>query len=188
MSITPDYDPIATGEDLWVFGYGSLLWNPGFVYQEAHGARLTGYHRALCIYSHRYRGTPDRPGLVLGLDRGGSCLGLAFRVAHEDAAVVRSYLRDREMVNGVYREGFRRVRLTDGVVVNALCYIADRAHRQYAGHLDREQRLAIARTGIGSAGPNVDYVVNTATKLRDIGVRDAELDWFAERLLRSDRS
>ncbi|GGE51086.1 gamma-glutamylcyclotransferase [Agaricicola taiwanensis] len=182
MSITSDYDPIATGEDLWVFGYGSLLWNPGFSFQEAHGARLTGYHRALCIYSHRYRGTPDKPGLVLGLDRGGSCHGLAFRVAHADAPVVRNYLRDREMLNGVYLEGFRRVRLTDGTAVRALCYVADRSHRQYAGHLDREQRLAIARTGAGSAGLNIDYVIKTAQKLRDLGVRDAELDWFAEQL------
>lgn len=186
MSITPDYDPIATGEDLWVFGYGSLLWNPGFAFAEAQGARLTGYHRSLCVYSHRYRGTPAQPGLVLGLDRGGSCHGLAFRVPHADGAVVRSYLRDREMVNGVYREGFRRVRLTDGTPVPALCYVADRAHRQYAGQLDRAQRLAIVRVGLGSAGPNVDYVVNTAMKLRDIGVRDPELDWFAEKLKASD--
>ena len=101
--------------DLWVFGYGSLLWNPGFGFAEARAARLVGHHRALCITSHRYRGTVERPGLVLGLDRGGSCLGLAYRVDAADAAAVRDYLREREMVTGAYREGLRPVRLADGV-------------------------------------------------------------------------
>jgi cation transport protein ChaC len=179
--MSAEYDPKGA-DDLWVFGYGSLLWNPGFIFVEARPARLIGHHRALCVYSHRYRGSPDRPGLVLGLDRGGSCHGLAYRVAAEEAATVQAYLREREMVNGVYLEDFRRVRLQDGSAVMALSYVADRRHRQYAGHLDRDARLALVRQGVGLAGPNVDYVLNTAERLRDLGVRDPELEWFAAQL------
>lgn len=173
---------MAQPDDFWVFAYGSLLWNPGFPHEESIPARLIGHHRTLCIYSHRYRGTPERPGLVLGLDRGGSCAGLAYRVDARDAAAVRAYLREREMVTGVYLEGFRPVRLAGGRRVDAWTYVADRNHTQYAGRLGREERLALIRNGAGQMGPNAEYVLFTVQRLRDLGFRDSELEWYAAAL------
>lgn len=168
--------------DLWVFAYGSLMWRPGFEHEEARPARLIGCHRALCIYSNRYRGTPERPGLVLGLDRGGSCRGVAFRVAARNVEPVRDYLREREMVNRVYIETMRPVVFDDGSRAHALAYVADRGHAQYAGRLDRESRLHLVARGAGIAGQNREYVLNTVEHLRALGVRDAELEWMAQRL------
>lgn len=168
--------------DLWVFAYGSLMWRPGFEHAEARPARLIGCHRALCIYSSRYRGTPERPGLVLGLDRGGSCRGVAFRVSADSVGPVRDYLREREMVNRVYIETMRPVVFDDGARAHALAYVADRGHSQYAGRLDREARLGLVRRGAGIAGLNRDYVLNTVEHLRALGVHDIELEWMADRL------
>src|SRR5690606_4508114 len=125
--------------DFWVFGYGSLIWRPGFEHVEARRARLNGYRRSLCIYSFVHRGTPERPGLVLGLDRGGSCVGLAFRVRGEQRDAVIEYLRARELVTNVYLERTVAVRLEGGETVPAVTYVADRAHGQYAGALDEER-------------------------------------------------
>src|SRR5690606_31673486 len=99
--------------DFWVFGYGSLMWNPGFPYQESVQAQIFGYRRSLCIHSHVHRGTPENPGLVLGLDRGGSCRGIAFRVSHEDRHEVLAYLRERELVTHVYKEKVLSAVLSD---------------------------------------------------------------------------
>src|SRR3954468_20431888 len=110
-------------EDLWVFAYGSLMWRPGFSYVERTPARLIGYHRALCVLSHVHRGTPERPGLVLGLDRGGRCHGVAFRVAASEAAATLAYLREREQVTSVYIERGLPVRLRDGGEIRALAYV-----------------------------------------------------------------
>src|ERR1700751_1386528 len=129
-------------EDLWVFGYGSLMWRAGFEHLERIPARLTGLHRGLCVYSFVHRGTPERPGLVLGLDLGGACRGIAFRVAGADRAKTVTYLRAREQVTMVYRESVRRIWL-DGDhqrQVAALCYVVDRSHPQYAGRLTLEQQ------------------------------------------------
>ncbi len=115
--------------DFWVFGYGSLMWRPGFAHVETRRARLHGYHRALCVYSWVHRGTEQRPGLVLGLDRGGSCVGLAYRVPGELREEVVEYLRARELVTSVYLERFLPVRLAGGDLVEALCYTVDRTHR-----------------------------------------------------------
>ena len=171
-------------EDLWVFGYGSLMWRPGFDFRERIEARLTGAHRALCVYSFVHRGTPERPGLVLGLDRGGACQGIAFRVAAADRAKAVAYLRSREQVTGVYRESVRRISLKGEPArpVQALCYVVDRSHVQYAGRLPLAEQLHYIRQGHGQSGPNRDYVIATVAALEALGLRESELHLLAERL------
>jgi cation transport protein ChaC len=171
-----------TRRELWVFGYGSLMWRPGFVYAERHKALLRGWRRRLCVYSHVYRGTADRPGLVLGLDRGGACHGVAFRVeAGLSEATVR-YLRERELVTAVYLERMVPVTLADGRRVAALAYVADRAHGQYAGGMPRNRLLELVRQGVGRSGENAEYVLATRDHLRELGILDRELEWLAAQL------
>jgi cation transport protein ChaC len=161
--------------DLWVFGYGSLMWRPGFPFVERRHGRLNGYHRALCVYSHVHRGTPERPGLVLGLDRGGSCHGVAFRVeAHEADATIR-YLREREQVTAVYLERHVKVHFGDGRTVRAVAYVVDRAHPQYTGRLPDAELVRLVRQGQGISGANPDYVRSTHEHLLDMGVTDPTL-------------
>src|SRR5690606_14243718 len=169
-------------KDFWVFGYGSLMWRPGFAHVETVRARLHGYRRTLCIYSHVHRGTPDQPGLVLGLDSGGSCLGIAFRVPGAMTEEVMLYLREREMSNQVYHEKWLRLRLADGRSVEAVTYVADRQHCQYARNLDVEQATAIIASARGESGHNIDYVTNTLEHLRNMRVRDRTLEHIQERL------
>jgi glutathione-specific gamma-glutamylcyclotransferase len=174
--------------DFWVFGYGSLMWRPGFEHLESSPARLVGAHRALCVYSWVHRGTRERPGLVLGLDRGGSCRGIAFRVAGEKRETVIAYLRERELVTNVYREAWRAIRI-DGPkprTETALTYLVDPTHEQYAGKLSREVLLSFVRDGVGRSGVNADYVVNTAGHLVKLGLRDPVLEWLAEELKQQD--
>lgn len=166
--------------DLWVFGYGSLIWRPGFAFEESVPARLHGYHRSLCIFSHVHRGTPERPGLVLGLDRGGVCRGLAFRVPAERAQETVDYLRAREQATAVYLERQMPVRLEDGRSITALVYVADRKHMQYAGRLPREQQIELVRHGRGSSGENPDYVLLTDEHLRKMGIFDPVLVGLAQ--------
>ncbi len=164
-------------DDLWVFGYGSLIWNPGFDFVEKAAARLIGEHRSLCIYSLVHRGTPEKPGLVLGLDRGGACQGVAFRVAAEKRESTIAYLRAREQVTGVYREVLRSVWLHGDARqrVSAVAYVADRGHGQYAGRLSVTQQAHFVRQGHGQSGANVDYVLTTVAALEAQGVHDARL-------------
>lgn len=173
---------IPTDVDLWIFAYGSLMWRPGFEVAEQAPASVEGYHRALCIESHRHRGTPERPGLVLGLDEGGSCDGVAFKVEARLASDVLAYLRDRELVTGVYRETMLPARLADGRNVTAVAYVADRDHPQYVGLLSPEETLERVAKSVGAAGPNPDYVVNTARELDRLGVVDPALSWLAAAL------
>ena len=170
--------------DLWVFGYGSLMWRPGFDFEESVPAKLFGAHRSLCVLSHTHRGTERKPGLVLGLDRGGSCRGIAFRVAEENGESVIGYLRERELDSDVYLEARRRVWVgeEESTQVDALLYVVDRRHPQYVDHLTREESLAIIRGAHGHSGPNRDYVVNTADHLAELGIDDPELRWLAARL------
>jgi glutathione-specific gamma-glutamylcyclotransferase len=175
------------GEDLWVFGYGSLMWRPGFDFLERIPARLIGLHRALCVYSFVHRGTPERPGLVLGLDRGGMCRGIAFRVAAKLRDQTVAYLRAREQVTTVYLETVRRVALEDKArrQVQALCFIVDRSHVQYAGRLSLEERVHLVRQGHGRSGANRDYVVETVQALEALGYRETDLHLLAARLVSS---
>lgn len=169
-------------DDLWVFGYGSLMWRPGFAFEERHAASLAGFHRSLCVYSHVHRGTAEKPGLVLGLDRGGSCRGLAFRVAARAAPETIAYLRGREQVTMVYLERVFRIRLDDGRQVRALTYIVDRNHAQYAGRLPQEDLLRFVRQGVGQSGPNPEYVLRTHEQIEALGLRDPMLHWLTKTL------
>jgi len=168
--------------DLWVFGYGSLIWRPGFPFQERAKARLAGFHRSLCIHSHVHRGTPERPGLVFGLDRGGSCVGMAFRVSEADREATVAYLRERELVTNVYREVTLPVRLLDGRPVRALAYVVDRGHAQYAGRLGIDEAAALVARSHGQSGANVDYVRSALTEIEALGLRDPWLSAVVARL------
>jgi glutathione-specific gamma-glutamylcyclotransferase len=170
--------------DLWVFGYGSLMWRPGFEYAEKVPARLIGEHRALCVYSFDHRGTPEKPGLVLGLDRGGACRGIAFRVAPELREATIEYLRAREQTTHVYREVMRAVWLNNSSQqrVSALTYVADRSHVQYAGRLPLNEQLRIVRQGHGRSGNNRDYVLATVKAIEAEGFRDDQLHRLATML------
>lgn len=167
-------DSIVIESDIWVFAYGSLMWDPGFAHAESCTALLHGWHRSFCVYSHRYRGTPDRPGLVLGLDRGGSCRGMAFRVVRGEARAVLDYLWDREMVTGVYRPRVLTARAGDRVLT-CHCFVVDRAHRQYAGGLPDAEIVRLIRQGNGQGGANRDYLVNTVRHLDELGITDGPL-------------
>jgi len=173
-----------SGEDLWIFAYGSLMWRPGFNILERRNARLVGAHRALCVYSFVHRGTPERPGLVLGLDRGGNCHGIAYRVAAAKRANTIDYLRAREQVTMVYREAWRNVWLDHDPqqAVQALCYMVDRGHRQYAGRLTLAQQLHYVRQGHGRSGACRDYVLATVKELETLGYRDDALHRLAEQV------
>ena len=175
----PDLEHAA--EDLWVFGYGSLMWRPGFDFRERIEARLTGAHRALCVYSFVHRGTPERPGLVLGLDRGGACRGIAFRVAETNRAATVAYLREREQVTSVYREVKRSLWLENEARqrVSALVYVVDRGHVQYAGRLTLAEQLRYVQQGHGRSGNNRDYVLATVKSIEAQGFRDAQLHQLA---------
>jgi glutathione-specific gamma-glutamylcyclotransferase len=179
--------PSLANDDLWVFGYGSLMWRPGFDFLERVPARLVGLHRALCVYSFVHRGTPEKPGLVLGLDRGGACRGIAYRAAAAQREATVAYLREREQVTKVYLESTRRIALAASSTqpardVNALVFLVDRSHPQYAGRLDLERQLHLVRQGHGRSGANRDYVLSTVAEIEAQGCHDPALHQIAERL------
>lgn len=167
--------------DFWVFGYGSLMWRPGFAYGEVRRALLEGYHRSFCVYSHHYRGTPGAPGLVLGLDPGGSCEGLAFRVAAAEAADVKAYLDERELVSYAYRPLTLPVTTAEGEVA-AYTFVADPAHRLYAGKLDIEQAAQTIMQAQGVAGLNREYLINTVRSLEREGFAEPALHALLKRI------
>ncbi len=158
----------------WVFGYGSLIWNPEIDFADSHLARVHGYHRAFCIRSTRHRGTHDDPGVVLGLDRGGSCIGVAFRLHHPRRRDAISLLYEREMRNQVYIPSLLATTLSDGRQVRALTFVADRSSAAYQQLPENEvlRRLTHCHGGRGS---NRDYAVNTFHALSERGVHDARL-------------
>jgi glutathione-specific gamma-glutamylcyclotransferase len=164
--------------DFWVFAYGSLMWRPNFVYETSCHALLEGAHRALCVYSIVHRGVPSAPGLVLGLDKGGRCEGIAFRVPAALAQDTRHYLRRRENVTNAYAALTKPLKLLDGSArtVKALCFLVNRHHSQYAGDLTLEKQAYLVRRSSGASGANIEYVVNTVEHLRELGVRDLRLE------------
>ena len=172
----------AVDGSLWVFGYGSLMWRPGFAHARRCKALLRGWRRSLCVYSHVYRGSPERPGLVLGLDRGGACPGVAFEVDPALREATIRYLREREQVTAVYVERIAPITLESGDRVLAVTYVADRLHSQYAGRLDREAMLQYVRCGMGQSGDNAEYILETNDHLQALGVRDPDLEWLSARL------
>ncbi len=157
------------GQDFWVFGYGSLMWHPGFPHVEVRVGRLHGYHRRFCIYSWRYRGTPERPGLVLGLDRGGACRGLAYRVPAAEADGVLDYLYEREMITGVYTPHWLTVETEQGPVT-AAGFVVDREHEQYTGRLSLEKTAELIAQGHGERGACHEYLANTVRHLEALGL------------------
>lgn len=161
--------------DLWVFGYGSLMWDPGFAYEEAPHARVFGYHRALCLLSVRNRGTPERPGLVLAMDRGGSCHGIAFRIAPSAQGEVLDYLWAREMYTGAYRPVVVPARLADGRRIAALAFIARPGHAQYCRTASPEEAARLVVQGHGSYGRALDYLRNVVRHLDALGICDGPL-------------
>ena len=171
--------------DLWVFGYGSLLWNQGFPHVEQVQATLPGFHRSFCMRSIHHRGTDARPGLVLALDEqpGASCRGIAFRVhpEHHDPTMVA--LRERELISSAYVEKVLPVDLVDGRRVEAVSYVIDPEHVQYC-HLDLEEQASIIAGAVGGRGPNTEYLDNTADHLPELGIEDPELSWLAREVRR----
>lgn len=170
--------------DFWVFGYGSLMWNPGFEPADRHMATVHGFHRSLCVYSWVHRGTKESPGLVLGLDKGGSCRGVALKVPRKGADEIVAYLRERELVTDVYKEQQRPVKLDSGRRVEALVYVVDRNHEQYAGRIAAEEIGRIVTGSQGRSGHNLEYVLNTVAHLRREGIFDPHLEAVADFLPR----
>jgi cation transport protein ChaC len=160
----------------WVFGYGSLMWRPGFPYSERRPATLHGRRRAFCIYSVHHRGTPERKGLVLGLAPGGAVRGAAFRVAEADWPKVYAYLLEREQPTETYIEARRAVRLADGRRVEALVFLSDERHAQWAGNLSLERQAELIAGARGLSGPNIDYLRDLVAHLREAGVRDSAME------------
>jgi cation transport protein ChaC len=156
---------------MWVFGYASLMWNPGFPHEQAQLAHIHGYHRSLCVWSWVHRGTEAHPGLVMGLDRGGSCVGVAYRVAAADRGAAASYLYERELVTHVYIPVVSRIRVDALGVVAALTFVVDRRHIQYAGKLSAAEAARTIRGARGRSGTNPDYFANTIAHLVELGIQ-----------------
>ena len=168
--------------DRWVFGYGSLMWRPGFAFVERRAAILHGRRRAFCIYSVHHRGTYERPGLVLGLAPGGAVRGAAFRVAASDWAETYAYLQEREQPTETYFEAWAKVRLDDGAKAPALVYLSDRQHAQWAGHLSLEQQAQLIAGAKGLSGRNIDYLSDLVGHLQADGLRDRSMEALLRRV------
>ena len=169
---------------MWVFGYGSLIWNPGFDVAEQRLAQLGGFARSFCMRSIHHRGTEEAPGLVLALDaaRDHICDGVGFRVPEGQEDKVLSYLRERELVSSAYLEETHVILLDDGRMVDAVVYVVDRHHVQYCGGMGLEEQAQIIAVATGGMGPNHEYLANTAAHLTELGIHDAELTWLANRV------
>lgn len=169
---------------MWVFGYGSLLWNPGFVATDSVVARLDHYARSFCMRSIHHRGTEEHPGLVLALDEMSdvSCRGLALSVASGQEDETLAYLRERELISSAYLEKMLDVTLADGRVVTAVTYVIDPDHVQYCGGLPLEEQAQAIAHAVGQRGPNSEYLFNTAAHLSELNLGDDDLDWLTARV------
>ncbi len=169
---------------LWVFGYASLMWNPGFPVAERALARLDGFHRSFCMSSIHHRGTVESPGLVLALDplEGATCTGLALRVPEGNEEATVGYLRERELISSAYVERLLPLSLSNGDEVTALAYVVDAAHEQYVAHLTLDEQAEIIARAVGGRGPNTEYLWNTVAHLGELGIRDDDLEWLADRV------
>ena len=161
-------------EELWVFGYGSLMWRPGFEHLERVPARLTGLHRGLCVYSFIHRGTPERPGLVLGLDLGGACRGIAYRLPQDGLGPALDRVWAREMAGEVYRMRPVTVATPQGRLA-AYAFVVRRDRPDYAGRLSLDDTAAIIAVAAGGRGSGRDYLANTVRHLEELGIADGPL-------------
>ena len=171
-------------ETMWVFGYGSLIWNPEFPVAEQRIAQVKGWQRSFCMRSIHHRGSVEEPGLVLALDAHpeGQCDGVAFRVSPGHEAATLAALRERELISSAYLETRIPAQLDDGMVVQALCYVIDRAHEQYCGGLSLDEQARIIAQAIGGRGSNRDYLWATAGHLAELGIEDHDLTHLAEKV------
>jgi glutathione-specific gamma-glutamylcyclotransferase len=166
-----------------IFAYGSLMWRPDFEFEKSHHATIIGYHRRLSILSHHYRGTFEKPGLVLGLDDGGSCEGVVYDVSLAKWSEVLAYIRKRELVSEAYREVVKTVHLVDRLYsVEAVTYVVNHQHGQFFAPQPIEKTLAMVKQGHGLAGSCVEYVLNTVNHLRGLGIHEAELETLVTHL------
>ncbi len=165
---------IPAEQDVWVFGYGSLIWNPAFHYTEHRLARIYGYHRHYCLWTHKGRGSPERPGLVLGLDRGGSCRGVVFRIAAEAVEEETSIIWKREMVASSYKPSWVSAR-TDAGAVRAMAFVMDHSHGRYAGRLPHDHVVDTLAQAVGELGSSAEYLFSTADHLAQLGIEDKQL-------------
>lgn len=169
--------------NFWVFGYGSLMWNPGFPYIESQKAKLIGYHRAPCIYSYVHRGTPEKPGVVLGLAPEGECVGIAFKVKGENEKNVREYLRDRELITKIYREIEHPLHLESGEIVEGTTYVVDTQHKQYVQNQKIDELMPFIKQGCGKSGNNDDYMKETYQMLKKMDINDDIIGEIVNRLV-----
>lgn len=170
---------LSPGEDLWLFGYGSLIWNPAIHFVERQVARLHGYHRRFCLWTHLGRGTRERPGLTLGLDRGGSCGGVAFRIAADDVEAELDVVWRREMVTNAYRPTWVKLRMA-GRMVPAVAFVINHEHARYARNLCDEEITTVIAVAEGQLGPCRDYLYNTVAHLEALGIQDRGLARLAD--------
>lgn len=168
--------------ELWVFAYGSLLWNPGIEVAETRLASLADFRRGFCMWSIHHRGTEEDPGLVLALEphAGASCTGVALRAADPEPAL--AYLRARELISSAYYEQRVTLLAEDGDPITAMAYVIDTAHAQYCPDLTLERQAQIMARAVGGRGPNHEYLTRTAAGLANLGIRDDDMGWLVARV------
>lgn len=177
----PTSDPKPDPTNYWVFGYGSLMWRPGFEHVASAPARLDGFSRDMCLTSIHYRGTVEKPGMVCGLGPGGVCHGRAFKIAPEKINSVITYLDERELISYIYIPRHLMLEFADGTSAIARAYLPDATHAQFAGHWSVAAKAQHIAQGVGSEGSSVEYLSNIVTHLRELGIADAHLESLLEK-------